>query len=217
MGAPVRSIGTLEELYAALDAGPRSTLAIVNPYGEGVPEAAPGQWKATLDRIRRYVENGGCWWETAGYTFHMAFYPSGAGWASESVGPAGLASFGIPIGGGDIDAPPVALEATEDARSWLGEDLCARIAALRSPVNRSLPRGTNDPGHVSLVLGDGQDYIGGYRLNGWGWFWRIGGFWPDPAVALPVAVAVTEAIYTRAPMPAPASGAHFLWHGSASW
>lgn len=217
LGAPVRAITSLDALNAALDAGPTVTFAIVNPYGEGIPEAAPGQWKATLARIRAYVEKGGCWWETAGYSFHAAFYPTGSGWASEEVGAEGLASLGIPIGGGPVDAPPVRLAASDEALSWLGVDLRRRIAEARSPVNRSLPRGANDPGHVTLVKGDGQDFIGGYRLNGWGWFWRIGGFWPDPAVALPVVVAATQTLYTHAPMPVRSGGTSRLWHARATW
>ncbi len=217
MGVPVRALTTLDELNAALAAGPRSVFAIVNPYGEGVPEAAPGQWKATLEAIRRYVEAGGCWWETAGYTFHSAFYLSGAGWQAEAVGPAGLATLGIPIGGGEVDAAAVSLEAAQEGRDLLGLDLRPQLATLSTPVNRALPQGAADPGHVTLVRGDGQDYIGGYRLNGWGWLWRIGGFWPEPKVALPVAVAATEALYTHAPLPVKAAGISYLWHAKASW
>jgi hypothetical protein len=47
--------------------------------------------------------------------------------------------------------------------------------------------------------------------------WRIGGFYPNPDVALPVAVAAMEYLYTHAPPPStPAGGAKHLWHAAVS-
>ena len=68
-------------------------------------------------------------------------------------------------------------------------------------MNRALVRGHDDPGHITLVTGQDQDFIGAYRLDGWGWLWRIGGFYPHPNVALPVAAAAMEYLYTHAPPP----------------
>lgn len=213
-GVPVRAITTLEDLNAALDAGPTAYLAIVNPYGEGIPEEAPGQHRAMLARIRKYVENGGNWWETAGYTFHQAFATTSSGWQTESVGPAGIGEFGIPIGGGEVEASPVPITVTPVGREWFGDALSNQIEKTHSIVNRGLPGGVNAPAHLTLVAGDGTDYIGGYRLNGWGWLWRIGGFWPEPQVALPVAVAAMDYVYTHAPLPAQSTGTRWLWHAT---
>jgi hypothetical protein len=63
---------------------------------------------------------------------------------------------------------------------------------------------------VTLVAGDNSDFIGGYRLDGW--FWRIGGFSPNPDVALPVAVAATQDIYTHPPITVKPGGVKYLWH-----
>lgn len=51
-------------------------------------------------------------------------------------------------------------------------------------------------------------------LTGWGWLWRIGGFFPNPDVALPVAVRVTEYLYTHPPLPAQRPGIQYLWHAT---
>ena len=67
-----------------------------------------------------------------------------------------------------------------------------------------------------LVSGAEDGFIGGYRLNGWGYLWRIGGFNPNPDVVLPVAVATTLHQYTHPyDKPAP-SGTSYLWHAKIS-
>jgi hypothetical protein len=204
-GLEVRRIGSLEELKGALSAGPTAWLAIVNPYGESFPAAGPGTWRETIAAIRSYVEHGGSWWEVAGYSLYSAAWREGGAWRAEAIAGAGTAALGVPVGGGEVEQPAEALMVTAAGRRWLGEELAARVASLSSVVNRGLLRGSEDPGHVALVAGRTQDFIGGYRLNGWGWLWRIGGFWPNPEVALPVAVAATEYAYDNPPGPPPAS------------
>jgi hypothetical protein len=90
----------------------------------------------------------------------------------------------------------------------------ARVEKAASAVNRGLPRSNDDPGHVTLVAGADQDFIGGYRLDGWGWFWRIGGMSPNPDAALPAAVAAMEHIFTNPPLPVKAGGVKYLWHAT---
>ncbi|NQT52680.1 hypothetical protein HQ576_11540, partial [bacterium] len=128
------------------------------------------------------------------------------------VGPSGTGCLGMPVGGGDVDAPPEKLRVTPAGRAWLRGALADRIGRLSSAVNRGLVRGSHDPGHVTLVAGSTQDFIGGYRLDGWGWLWRIGGFYPNPDVAVPVAVRVMEHIATHPPLPAKVGGTKYLWH-----
>lgn len=214
-GAEVKSIRTTEELVSALEAGPRKSFAIINPYGELFPVTAAGQWMEMLDKIRNYVNNGGCWWETAGYTFYVpTSLKQNGGWQTEKpVGPGGMGYLGVPVGSGAVDQSAELLTVTAEGREWLGKDLSIQIEKLMSAVNRGLTRGSDDPGHLTLVSGGANDFIGGYRLDGWGWFWRIGGFNPNPDVALPVAVAAMEYIYTHPPLPiVKAGGIKYLWH-----
>ena len=198
-GLSVRDITTVQELVAALKAGPRQWFTIINPYGERFPITAPGKWHEMIEGIRQYVNNGGCWWETSGYSLYSAYAPKEDGWQQESVGRGGMALLGVPVVWGDVNELPQLLRVPPEGRSWLGQNLAALVEQSASTVNRGLPRGSRDPGHVTLVAGDNSDFIGGYRLDGWGWFWRIGGFSPNPGVALPVAVAATEYIYTHPP------------------
>jgi len=211
-GMPVRRIKSPTQLVAALKAGPRHWLAIVNPYGEVFPAVEPTKWEETLDLLKHYVDHGGCWWETAGYSLFIAASRD----ARQNIGPRGMARLGLPIGGGDVDQPAERLRVPAEGRAWLGTELAARVERLHSAVNRGAPRGRNDPGHVTLVAGARQDLIAGYRLDGWGWLWRIGGFHPDPRVAVPVVVAAMEHIYTHPPLPIKPGHAKYLWHAAVT-
>jgi hypothetical protein len=90
-----------------------------------------------LDLISDYVNQGGCWWETGGYSFYQALSPQG-GWHREPVGPGGMDALGLPVGGGEVDQPPEPLRVTPEGREWLGEELSARVERGRSVVNRGL-------------------------------------------------------------------------------
>lgn len=212
-GVPVRRLTTVAEVMAALQAGPTKWLAILNPYGEQFPTTGPGKWKESLDAIRSYVNNGGAWWEIAGYSFHQAIYPLAAGgWGGESVGPSGMGYLGLPVGGGEVDQSAEALHVPAEGRAWLGEALASRVDQSVSTVNRGAPRGTEDPGHLTLVAGEEQDFIAGYRLEGWGWLWRCGGFDPNPQVLLPTVAAALEHLYTTPAAPVVVGGVRYLWH-----
>jgi hypothetical protein len=58
------------------------------------------------------------------------------------------------------------------------------------------------------------DFLGAYRLNGWGCLWRAGGFWPNPDVLLPAVTATMEYIYTHPPLPGNAGPIRYFWHGT---
>jgi len=90
------------------------------------------------------------------------------------------------------------------------EDRC--VGALSSSVNRGLSQGSDDPGHLALVSGGRQDFIGAYRLDGWGYLWRIGGLNPNPDVAVPVAVAAMKYVFDHPPLPIAGGGLSYLWH-----
>lgn len=212
-GVPVRRLTTVPELMAALQAGPTKWLAILNPYGEQFPTTGPGKWRESLDAIRSYVNHGGVWWEIAGYSFHQAIYPLAAGgWGSESVGPSGMGYLGLPVGGGEVDQTAEALRVPAEGRAWLGEGLANNIEKAMSAVNRGAPRGMEDPGHLTLVAGAEQDFIAGYRLEGWGWLWRGGGFDPNPQVIVPTVAASLEHIYNNPAAPVVVGGVRYLWH-----
>jgi len=208
----VRAISSVGELIRALDAGVTRWFAIVNPYGELFP--AEGEWAPMLERIKRYVQNGGIWWETAGYSFFIASYPQRDGWRQQVIGTRGLETLGLPIGGGKVEQPPEPLRVTEEGRRWLGERLSEQVSARRSVVNRGLPRSPDAPLHVAVVSGERDDFIGGYRLGGWGWLWRIGGFYPNPDVAIPVVVAVLERLYSHPPLPPERDTVRRVWHAT---
>ncbi len=211
-GISVEPIRSVDALIQAMEAGVTRWFAIVNPYGEKFPVSSPGGWRQMLERIRRYVQHGGIWWETAGYSFYIACYPQADGWKQEVIGGKGMDTLGLPIGGGAVEQAPEPLTVTQEGRRWLGEAFSAQISDLRSVVNRGLPRSEDAPPHVALLSGKRDDFIGGYRLNGWGWLWRVGGFRPNPDVVLPTAVAVLEWLYLHPPLPAPSGRLRRVWH-----
>jgi hypothetical protein len=62
-----------------------------------------------------------------------------------------------------------------------------------------------------VVDSEAGGYVSGYRLEGWGWLWRLGGMNPPSEVALPVAVDVLARLYQE-PWPEPERDARrFLW------
>lgn len=210
-GVTVKTLSRYQDIAAALAAGPQAWFAIINPYGEFIPAPDAGRWRETLDAIRSYVNNGGSWWETAAYPFYQPVYRADGGWKIDHCGPAGAAALTIPVGDGEVNAPPDTLHATEIGRAWLGEALAAKIEKSLSAVNRGVPSTESAPATV-LVAGASNGFIGGYRLGGWGYLWRVGGFNPNPDVVVPVAVAATLHQYTHPIAPPLPSGARYLWH-----
>jgi hypothetical protein len=216
-GAAIRRITSYNALVAALQAGPTNWLAIINPGGENFPIAAAGQWQTTLGLIRDYVNRGGSWWETAGYSFYVPTYLAGSTWQTQAIGPAGMGFFGLPVGSGPVDQSPEPLVVTASGREILGEALATQLDGLASTVNRGLRRTQDDPGHLAVLAGAGADFLGGYRLGGWGFLWRIGGFSPNRAVVLPATVGVIEYLYSHPPVPVDTSTTKYLWHGTVLW
>ncbi len=212
-GLVVKTLSSHTEIAAALAAGPRAFFAIINPYGEIFPTAGAGRWRETLDAIRSFVNNGGSWWETAAYSFFRPAFSAGSTWKTEHCGPAGLSALRVPIGDGDVDAPAEPLHATDTGKHWLGDALSALIEQCASVVNRSTPSTDSAPATL-LVAGVENGFIGGYRLDGWGYLWRIGGFNPNPDMTVSVAVAATLYQYTHPPAPLPPSATRFLFHAT---
>ena len=216
-GAPVQRITSLSALITALQAGPTAWLAIVNPGGEHFPASAAGQWPTILGIIGDYVNRGGSWWETAAFSFYVPAYREGTTWRTETIGPAGMGFFGLPVGSGDVAQAPEPLTVTARGREWLGDALTAQLNGLASTVNRGLPRSEDDPGHLAILAGAGADFLGGYRLAGWGFLWRIGGFSPNRAVVVPATVSVIEYLYSHPPVPVDPTSTKRLWRGTVAW
>jgi hypothetical protein len=216
-GAPIRRITTTNALVAALQAGPTQWLAILNPSGEQFPMVAAAAWQPMLQLVRDYVNRGGSWWETAGYSFYAPTYLNGAAWQTQSIGPAGMGYFGLPVGSGDVAQSAEALSVTSEGRELLGDAVADQLSGLTSSVNRGLPRTAGDPGHLAVLAGAETDFLGGYRLEGWGFLWRTGGFNPDRAVLIPATVGVIEYLYSHPPLPVPSSTMPYLWHGTVTW
>ena len=215
-GVPVRQLTSVAELSAALQAGVASWLAIVNPGGECFPIAASGQSRAMLDLIRDYVNHGGSWWETGGYSFYAPAFLGKQGWQTETIGPDGMGYLGLLVAGGAVDQAPEPLIVTSRGLELLGGTLSAALQGKTSTVNRGLPRSADAPSHITLLAGAQQDFLGAYRLEGWGYLWRVGGFWPNPEVVLPAAVATMEYLYAHPPLPVEPDPTRYLWHGILS-
>jgi len=213
-GVPVKQLTSLTALTNALSSGPTVWLAIINPGGELFPSSAAGQWQPTLSAIRDYVDRGGSWWETAGYSFYVSAFLQSGTWQTEVIGPGGMNSFGLPVGGGDNAQPPEPLAVTPLGQTVFGADLSARLQGMTSTVNRGLLRTPDDPGHLTILAGAQQAFVGAYRLDGWGYLWRIGGFFPNPNVVLPAATAAMEYIFTNPPLPFEGGPTRYLWHGN---
>ncbi|NUP98387.1 MAG: hypothetical protein HUU35_00890, partial [Armatimonadetes bacterium] len=85
-GLTVKPLRSPAEVSTALAAGVTNWLAIVNPYGEAFPSEGPGQAQAMLAKIRQYVNHGGSWVETGGYSFYQGVTPE----VAENLGSAGM-------------------------------------------------------------------------------------------------------------------------------
>lgn len=212
-GVAIKPISDYGELATALRAGPPVWFAIINPYGEIFPTKGPGQWREALDAIHSYVNAGGSWWETAAYSFYRAAYRAGDTWKSEPVAASGAAALNIPVGDGGVGDPPQPLTVTRQGRAWLGDALATDVETRESAVNRGVLSTEAAPATV-LVAGAENGFIGGYRLDGWGYLWRIGGFDPNPEVAIPVAIATTLHQYTNPPEKPGPAGTRYLWHAT---
>ena len=72
--SPFVVLETIDQLTAAEKAD--DFMAIVNPYGEWLPVAKPGDMAAAVARIEQYVRRGGHWFETGGFPFYAELLPT---------------------------------------------------------------------------------------------------------------------------------------------
>ncbi len=194
----VIKLTSVVELTAALTTGATEWFAILNPYGEIIPQETGGTWEAMLEAIARYVKDGGIWWETGGTPFQwgVSRMPSGS-WSSAFIGPAGIQTLGLTVKKTAGKPEAEAVTVTAQGRAILGEDLAATIEHQPWLVDRT-PADTLLPS-TALVTGASGDYVTGYRLGGWGWLWRIGGSYPDEKLTPRLVGSVLDYLYTHAP------------------
>jgi len=194
-----------EELLSLLNPdSPDRAFAVVNPYGERFPAASEKACRDILDRIRRYVRNGGVWIETGGYSFYICATPvyDGnriVGWKSTLIGPGGAGRIGFACGGYAVEEPPLRLEVTPDGLRWLGAERARSLDRAVAGVQRPFVVGQED---LVLVKGATRSFLAATRLDGWGWLWRLGGFNPPRSVAVPAVVGVLEYL-AQNPWPKP--------------
>ena len=82
---------TIEQLAAA-EAGD-DFLTILNPYGEWLPVAKPGDMETAVAAIGRFVRRGGNWFEVGGIPFYYELCPDGFYYQYETPYPAAFADF----------------------------------------------------------------------------------------------------------------------------
>jgi hypothetical protein len=210
-GLSVKRLTTVAELTAALAAGPDQYLAILNPYGEAFPVAAPEQWREMLGTVREYVRRGGVWWETGGHPFYIMASPAGDGYQTKVLGGPGVDVVGIRVGFGEMNQPAEALSVTAQGRAWFGADAVKKLEAGEGVVNRWLP---NAPDMLPLVRGAQETLVGGHRLGGWGWLFRFGGSQPDAEVSKLIVSETLRHVYVSVPDPVPPAAARRLWHAT---
>jgi len=210
-GLKVEQITEWPQLEKILKEGSGRCMAIINPYGERILTEKKGSWKQTLDLIRGYVNNGGSWWETGGYSFHQEVFLAGDKWLSSSVGPEAASYLGLQVLSGDLDIVPEKIRVARGGESWMGKPFTKILNRKYAQVNRAMPLRGSMP-VTPLVQSDEQLYVAGYRLGGWGHLWRIGGMNPERGFATSVVIAATLHQYINPPEPVKLPGTPRLWH-----
>lgn len=209
VGLPVKPLTSQQAVADALAAGPETWLAIVNPYGEVFPALKAAEPEATLRAIAAYVQHGGSWVETGGYTFYTGMAPDG----KAALGTRGIATLGLDVGDGPVEALTESLRLAADGPQWYADGF--DVAALPgAAVNRGLPRSRRSAPDVALLQGDQTVFFGGYRLGGWGYLWRLGGFNPPLETAVPAVAGALRHLANTPPRSAVPSGPVRLFHAT---
>ena len=199
-GFTVEAVREPKDLLDLLQAAPgERPFAVLNPSGEYFHGVQPDPAR-TMAAIRDYVNRGGIWWETGGYSFHgYAWLGADGAWQKVGVGPQGAGLFGFRCGSYEVDDPPRVLVPTKAGVAWLGQAAAEEMGKLRSGVQRPF---ADRPDALVLVRGGQDGFVAGIRGDGWGWLWRLGGFSPQPDAARLAVAGVLGRLATQ-PWPAP--------------
>lgn len=199
-GLAVVAVSTAADLRARLRAADgERPFAVINPGGEFFYAEDAASAESMLDDVRSYVNRGGIWWETGGYSFFICAYRDAQGaWAQRHLGPAGAQRLGFACAGFPVAQPPEPLQVSASGREWFGPALTSRIEGASSGVQRGF---ADDSRSLVLVAGESGGFAAGIRGEGWGWLFRLGGFNPDPDLAALVVVGTLQHLSTQ-PWPA---------------
>lgn len=83
----LKKLYTIDELKEALNR-PDEYPLIINPYGEYVPTGEKGGWQKILPLVKKYIQGGGIWWETGGFSFYYELVPKIGGFWHTDYPPA---------------------------------------------------------------------------------------------------------------------------------
>ncbi|MHB8902089.1 MAG: DUF6259 domain-containing protein, partial [Thermoguttaceae bacterium] len=187
--AAVQIVCECEEL------GPSWRAEVCMKRGTMIGWRFPNAVKFDASRLNQFIFP-----ENLGLAFSRSFFQAGgAGLGRHALGPAGLmAVAGDRCQMRPVDDPPVAVRTGKDAQEWLPHWYVDELPRWRVSANRC-PAGENQD--LSLVETDHGCWLSGYRLGGWGWLFRVGG-WPDDKNSRPVIaslVATLARLYRTAP------------------
>jgi hypothetical protein len=191
---------TPEELTQALTERAGDYFAIVNPLAESFMVSDETEAKPMLTRIKAYLDQGGMWWETAGYPFWYPCWPKRengqiVGWTRSNFGPDGFAAFG---GKATIspDSDPALLKVTPIGREMLGAAWADALGQERGDANRWVE--AKSAAIVLAQVGD-RPYLSASRV-GKGLLWQVGGMPVGAPVAFPAIMGTLKYLWTH-PMP----------------
>ena len=209
-GLEIIELNTLEQLMEALRATDQKArpFAIVNPSSENMLGNDTFKFHDIAKAIKKYVSEGGIWWETGGCPFHYFRNVKADGsYTVKFLGLAGLAPFGITCPLDGYDDPVESLNVTEEGETWFGAERTARINASFSNTKRPFE---NDSSAITLVRGSDTDFVSLLRLDGVGFFGNIGGFrFPDELVPDVIGGALIH--LWNNPWPKPKNQSQVLW------
>ena len=209
-GLEIIELNTLEQLMEALRATDQKArpFAIVNPSSENMLGSDKYPFNTIAEAIKRYVSEGGIWWETGGCPFHYFRNVKADGSCMvKFLGLGGLAPFGISCPLDGYDDPVESLNVTEEGEKWFGPERTARINASFSNTMRPFE---GDSSAITLVRGSETDFVSLLRLDGYGFFGNIGGF-RYPSELVPDVIAGSLIHLWNNPWPAPKRQIETVW------
>ena len=183
--------------------------AIVNPSSENMLGNDTFKFHDIAKAIKKYVDEGGIWWETGGCPFHYFrnIKPDGS-YTVKFLGLAGLAPFGITCPLDGYDDPVESLNVTKEGEKWFGPERTERINASFSNTMRPFE---GDSSAITLVRGSETDFVSLLRFDGFGFFGNIGGF-RYPAELVPDVISCTLIHLWNNPWPFPKRQIETVWN-----
>lgn len=207
-------LDTPAAIDSALTTQASNYLAIINPLGEFFIANDKRDVAPMLSRIKSYVDQGGSWWATGGYSFFYAAWRGGGegesnGWTREVYGEKGLDSFGIKLNVVP-NSEPAPLKLTRTGTEILGDKWARYIRNERADAVR-FPN-WKSAGAV-LVETESRPYVTVNRV-GKGLIWHITGFSNSASTLIPCIIGSCEFI-SQHTLPEKAFINHFeAEHGS---